>query len=449
MVGSIVIRHEADILQRDCILAVDDSATLGAYLSHRYPDCQVRRASTLLSAIDELTRHSVRAVVARLDPEGPHLTDAVAGLREAAGARTKLLLCGPADAEPELSELATASADDYLLWPLSGRELDRALGFHKEPDHSDSAASATLEELALLGTTLAHLDEEPFALLTRLADLIRLGLGAESSMIIADGSVAQSGPTGGSHVLTEPLRQGGRVAGQVAVGHREKPYGAGDAAKLRHYATIAGNLLATTQRMRGWRHDALTDPVSGLRNRRYARTFLTDLLERARSERFRVTVLLFDIDNFKSYNDTYGHTAGDEIIRQVGALFKAHCREHDVVTRYGGDEFCVVFWDADSPRVAGSTHPSDALKVLSRFQEALRGHRCTAIDADHGIDADAGGSLTISGGLASFPWDASTTDDLIDRADQALLQAKRAGKNRVFVFGEDPLAAAPDAPAQA
>jgi two-component system cell cycle response regulator len=146
---------------------------------------------------------------------------------------------------------------------------------------------------------------------------------------------------------------------------------------------------------------------------------------------------------------TYGHTAGDEIIRQVGALFKAHCREHDVVTRYGGDEFCVVFWDADSPRVAGSTHPSDALKVLSRFQEALRGHRCTAIDADHGIDADAGGSLTISGGLASFPWDASTTDDLIDRADQALLQAKRAGKNRVFVFGEDPLAAAPDAPAQA
>ena len=139
---------------------------------------------------------------------------------------------------------------------------------------------------------------------------------------------------------------------------------------------------------------------------------------------------MFDVDDFKSYNVTYGHAAGDEIIRHIGCLFKSHCREHDVVTRYGGDEFLVIFWDADEPRVAGSSHPTDALTVLSRFKEALRERPC------EGLGDDIRGRITISGGLASFPWDASSSRELIDRADQAMLMAKKAGKNQVLVFGE-------------
>jgi diguanylate cyclase (GGDEF)-like protein len=432
-----MIRHETDILQRDCILAVDDSPALSALLRQRYPDCQVRRANSFLSAISDLSSHAVRAVVARVDGAYPQLPGAVAGLREAAGKRSKVLLCCTPDAEPAVRDAAkSGEADDYLVWPLAGTELDRLLGFVKQaPAARPIKNGDALAELASVGQAVAHLDDEPYALLTRLADLVRLAMGCTCATVIADGSAASSGGTAADPVLSEPLKRDGKAIGQVTIGERSAPYSAGDIAKLRRYAALIADMLAAADRQRHWRRAAMIDDLSGLYNRRYVHAFVDDLLERARVERFRVTVLLFDIDDFKNYNDTYGHTAGDEIIRQIGGLFQAHCREHDVVTRYGGDEFCVVFWDADRPRVAGSTHPSDAISVLARFQEALKTHRCTA------AGREISGRLTISGGLASFPWDASTTGELIDRADRALLRAKQAGKNRVFVFGD---ADAPD-----
>lgn len=426
-----MIRQEADILHRDCILAVDDGPSLSNFLRQRYPECQVRRADSFLAAIDDLSRLTVRAVVARVDGAYPQLAEAVAGLREAAGDRSRLLLCCAVDAEPVVRDAAQSGrADDYLLWPLAGRELDRALGF-AEPAAPGVPVGAALEELTAVGDVVGHLTEEPFSLLSRLADLVRIGLGSRTATVIADGSAANSGGALTDPVLSEPIKRAGKVVGQVLIGERSRSYLAADADKLRRYAALIGNLLAAADQQRRWRRDAMTDPVSGLYNRRYAHAFLDDLLARARAERFRVTVLLFDIDDFKSYNDNFGHPAGDEIIRQIGHLFKAHCREHDVVTRYGGDEFCVIFWDADRPRVAGSAHPADAISVLARFQEALKSHRCAA------IASEAQGRLTISGGLASFPWDASTTLELIDKADRTLLRAKQAGKNRVFVFGED------------
>jgi len=427
-----MIRHDPDILQRDCILAIDESPSLSTILRERYPECQVRRAKSVLSAIDELTQNPVRAVVARVDAGYPQLAEAVAGLREAVGDRSKLLLCCSADAEPAVRDVTqAANADDYLVWPPSGGELDRALGFIDRMEIPPAPMTDNLAELAAISAAVTVLEGEPFALLSRLADLVRLGLGCNSATVVSDGSVASSGGTVVEPVLTESLKREGRVIGQITVGQRQPPYGPADVEKLRRYADLIGDLLAASARQRRWRQEAMTDVLSGLHNRRFVHTFLDDLLERARKERFRVTVLLFDIDNFKTYNDTYGHAAGDELIRQIGCLFQAHCREHDVVTRYGGDEFCVVFWDADLPRVAGSTHPSDALSVLSRFQQALKTHRCTA----SGREISA--RLTISGGLASFPWDASTRADLIDRADQALIRAKQAGKNRVFVFGDE------------
>ena len=122
--------------------------------------------------------------------------------------------------------------------------------------------------------------------------------------------------------------------------------------------------------------------------------------------------------------------AGDEIIRVTGELFQRHCREQDIVTRYGGDEYAVVFWDPEGPRLAGSSHPGCAISVLERFTEALKTQRFPRLGPS-GV-----GRLTISGGLATYPWDASTREDLVKRADEALLAAKRAGKNRIFLIGE-------------
>ena len=141
--------------------------------------------------------------------------------------------------------------------------------------------------------------------------------------------------------------------------------------------------------------------------------------------------VMIDLDGFKHFNDTYGHSAGDQIIRETGRLFRQHCRQHDIVSRYSGDEFAVVFWDAEEPRVSGSQHPTSPLTVLRRFKKSLETH------AFPKLGAEARGCITVSGGLATYPWDAKDAQGLIDKADQAMLQAKRDGKNRIYLLGAE------------
>jgi diguanylate cyclase (GGDEF)-like protein len=192
------------------------------------------------------------------------------------------------------------------------------------------------------------------------------------------------------------------------------------------------------QRMRLLERLAMTDDLTGLRNRRYTLEFARQILERAKQDNGRVTLLLFDIDCFKHYNDTYGHLAGDEILKQAGVLMRRCCRPHDVVGRVGGDEFAVIFWDEpyrtddhsmEDRRSAATDHPSEAISVAKRFQKEFG-------DADLSLLGPLGsGLLTISGGLASFPRDGSSVEELFCRADQALLDAKRNGKNRICLVG--------------
>ena len=248
--------------------------------------------------------------------------------------------------------------------------------------------------------------------------------------VVVKGTAAASGAAVSDPVLVEPIEARGELLGQISLGPRGRlPYSSSDADKLRHYAGLVANLVTAAMRNRRWRELAVTDELSGLPNRRYLLQFLDQILARAADERFCVTLLIFDIDDFKTYNDTCGHEAGDEIIRLAARLFRRHCREHDVVTRWGGDEFAVVFWDAEEPRRAESKHPDDAFEVLQRFTRDLGAAEPSA------LKRCPVAKLTISGGLATYPWDATSRDGLIQGADQALLQAKRAGKNRIFTVG--------------
>jgi diguanylate cyclase (GGDEF)-like protein len=222
--------------------------------------------------------------------------------------------------------------------------------------------------------------------------------------------------------LDAPAELGAALAG-VADGSKEL---------LERAAALIGSAAAE---IRKWRALALTDECTGLPNRRYLTERMRSILQEAEARRLPVTLLLFDIDDFKSFNDRFGHVAGDRVLRLVGRLFRQHCRDQDVVTRYGGDEFAVVFWDPEGPRVPGSKHPDCALDVLERFQRALRGQ---SVDKLLGEDAGMGAEirLTISGGLATYPWSGNAFPALLAHADEALLAAKRAGRSRVLVFGQ-------------
>jgi diguanylate cyclase (GGDEF)-like protein len=199
---------------------------------------------------------------------------------------------------------------------------------------------------------------------------------------------------------------------------------------------------------------ATEDDLTGLKNRRYIWEFSRQIIEHARVENKRVTLLVFDIDDFKHYNDLYGHGAGDEILKQAGALMRRCCRSHDVIGRIGGDEFAVIFWDDPSLRAGHrpdsgieqaakserrsttADHPNEVVSIAKRFVRELENAPAYLGDiSGGGLGPEGKGVLTISGGLASFPRDGSTAQELFQQADRALLEAKRSGKNRIYLVG--------------
>jgi len=184
----------------------------------------------------------------------------------------------------------------------------------------------------------------------------------------------------------------------------------------------------------------MRDDLTNLKNRRYLSQFLPAILAKAKAGQCQVTLLLFDIDDFKHYNDAYGHSVGDDVLRQTAKLIRRCCRNQDVVARLGGDEFAVVFWDVpDTQPSRGSTsdrrgssrnHPRQPVFMAERFRVEMSD---TPFDK---LGPQGKGALSISGGLATFPTDASNAQELYEKADKAMLEAKRNGKNRVYLVGQ-------------
>jgi len=201
----------------------------------------------------------------------------------------------------------------------------------------------------------------------------------------------------------------------------------------------------TETRIRHLERLATEDDLTSLKNRRYIWEFSRQIIEYARKENGRVTLLVFDIDDFKRYNDVYGHCTGDEILKQAAVLMRRCCRSHDVVGRIGGDEFAVIFWDdpqrkraaaasdSEERRSTNADHPAEAIVIAKRFVEELSKAEFSTFD---GLGPEGKGVLTISGGLASFPRDGENIEHLFQQADKALLEAKRSGKNRIYLVGK-------------
>ena len=262
------------------------------------------------------------------------------------------------------------------------------------------------------------------------------GWVAESgSPVLVEGGGAdacRSGrPYASDSFLCVPVSHGQRVLGVLSVTDpaRRLLLETADLEELRRLADVFGVAIHQAQMFEQAKELAVRDDLTGLHNRRYLRHFLDHILHRARCDRFCVSVIIFDLDHFKGYNDTYGHPAGDRVLQDVGRLMHLTFRSHDVVCRYGGEEFAVVLWDREGQRTLNSQHPVEALAFADRLRDTV------AKQSFPHIKRRADVHLTISGGLATYPWDGTTRQQLVSKADQALYRAKRDGRNRIYLSG--------------
>lgn len=162
--------------------------------------------------------------------------------------------------------------------------------------------------------------------------------------------------------------------------------------------------------------EAITDPLTDLYNYRYFLLQLNREVSRAQRHKSVFSLIMIDIDFFKIYNDTYGHQAGDLILRRIAQAMLENTRNSDMVCRYGGEEFCII-----CPELT----KEDAKKTAEKLRQIVETLELPKIKSPQGE------SLTISSGVASFPEDGSNAYQLIMKADQALYRAKESGRNRV------------------
>ena len=215
------------------------------------------------------------------------------------------------------------------------------------------------------------------------------------------------------HVLAEPLVAGGQVIGALVLSRRTDSAWPEETRILLRSA--AQDLSAALER--AYAHEearirAATDALTGIPNRAYFED-LADMLGRGRRANDSLGVLMLDIDHFKAVNDCYGHEAGDDVLRALGRVLRMTVRADDVPARYGGEEFVVVLRRAT---------PETALEIAERLRRAVR-----RIDTG---PLGIGGPVTVSIGVSVGTGSARS---LLSRADAALYEAKRRGRDRVEV----------------
>src|SRR5258705_11832550 len=220
-----------------------------------------------------------------------------------------------------------------------------------------------------------------------------------------------------AYLLTGPLERLKDAAARVAAGDLATELPAGASGEIG-YLTRALNTVVSRLREKESQGEleklSLTDPLTGLYNRRHLMGTLATEVQRSRRQRRPFTVLLADVDKFKQYNDTHGHLAGDTALVKVAEVFRRTTRAVDCVARYGGEEFVVMLLECP---IATATLVAE--RIRARVAEQDLGE----------------GKVTVSIGLAEYPDGGDTPEELIATADAAMYQAKSSGRNQVVVAG--------------
>jgi diguanylate cyclase (GGDEF)-like protein len=229
--------------------------------------------------------------------------------------------------------------------------------------------------------------------------------------------------TGIASVAMIPLRLEGELIGSINLGSADADrftvHHASDF--LAQLGVIASFSIENAMNRARLRRSGFTDVLTGWHNRRYLQARIKEELARARRDRSNLVCLMLDVDHFKQVNDTWGHAAGDAVLRDVAQRIESQVRASDVTARYGGEEFVILL-----PRTSGD----EALQLAERV-------RGTVAAAPVGLPNGGSVDVTVSIGIANLAPDAddndfkSLGDALIARADVALYSAKAAGRDRV------------------
>jgi diguanylate cyclase (GGDEF)-like protein len=244
--------------------------------------------------------------------------------------------------------------------------------------------------------------------------------GASGGVVISKtGELARAGdPDAAAERIAFPLRLGSSDFGSLVLSAPSF-----DADQVETAASLAAQVVVALENARLHRiveRQALVDSLTGLANRRSLEETLRVELARAARHGESVTIVLADLDDFKRVNDTYGHQAGDEVLKAFAATLRATVRESDVAGRWGGEEFALVLTSTDSVGAA---------RLAERARERIEQRQVAMPNGDLV-------TVTASFGVASFPEAAFELGEVLAAADSALYAAKRDGKNRVVVTQE-------------
>jgi len=235
------------------------------------------------------------------------------------------------------------------------------------------------------------------------------------------------GPNPASYSMCLPMMAQGETlgvlyldSGKMEMGRDGSSFQPLSDSEQRMVKTLAENLalaVANLNLRETLRAQSIRDPLTGLFNRRYMEESLERELHRSIRKKAPLTVMMVDVDHFKRFNDTFGHEAGDAVLREVARVFRSQLRADDIACRYGGEEFTLIL-------------PEAPLEVVRERAEQLRQAVKNTQVQERGRVLD---QVTISVGIASYPQHGTTADALLGVADVALYKAKEEGRDRVVV----------------
>lgn len=229
-----------------------------------------------------------------------------------------------------------------------------------------------------------------------------------------------AGAKGRGCLLSVPMVHGGELLGVLNFERSEKADFSAE--EIEFFTAVADQAAMAVQNARLHEQTvalSVTDPLTGIPNRRHLFQQLEAEIVRAGRFGTQLSLLMIDIDHFKHLNDTAGHSAGDDVLKQVSAILRGTVRKVDTVARYGGEEFVVLL-----PQVARA----EALEVAEKLRKGVEEAPLEQ------AKAQPGGKVTISVGVANLPGDATERAKLVDCADSALYASKRGGRNRVTAY---------------